>query len=117
MPVQSYRELRVWKAAVELTLEVYRITESFPASERFCLPSQLRRAAVSVASNIAEGHARSTRGEYRNFVSIARGSVIEIEVQLFLAEQLGYVQSPALIKARDYCDAISRMITNLKRAL
>jgi four helix bundle protein len=117
MPVQSYRELRVWNAAVELTLEVYRITESFPASERFCLTSQLRRAAVSVASNIAEGHARSTRGEYRNFVSIARGSVIEIEVQLFLAEQLGYVQSPALIKARDYCDAISRMITNLKRAL
>jgi len=117
MRVQSYRDLRVWNTAVKLTLEVYKIKESFPLSERFGLTSQLRRAAISVASNIAEGHARSTRGEYRNFVSIARGSTIEIEVQLFLAEQLGYVQAPMLIKAREYCDAISRMITNLKRAL
>ena len=102
---------------MELALEVYRITESFPSSERFGLTSQLRRAAVSIASNIAEGHARSTRGEYRNFVSIARGGVVEVEVQLFLGEQIGYVQPPALIKVRDYCDAISRMMTNLKRAL
>jgi four helix bundle protein len=107
----------VWNTAVELTLEVYRITESLPSSERFGLTSQLRRAAVSVASNIAEGHARSTRGEYRNFVSIARGSVIEIEVQLYLAEQIGYVKAPMLLKAREHCDAICRMITNLKRAL
>jgi len=117
MRVQSYRDLRVWNTAVELTLEVYRITESFPQSERFGLTSQLRRAAVSVASNIAEGHARSTRGEYQNFLSIARGSAIEVEVQLFLAEQLGYVQSSVIIKARRHCDAISRMITNLKRSL
>jgi len=117
MRVQSYRDLRVWNIAVELTLEVYRITDSFPSSERFGLTSQLRRAVVSVVSNIAEGHARSSRGEYSNFVSIARGSVVEVEVQLFLAEQLGYVQSTMLIKARDYCNAISRMLTNLKRAL
>jgi four helix bundle protein len=102
--VQSYRELRVWKTAVELTLEVYRVTESFPPSEQFGLKSQLRRAAVSIASNIAEGHGRSTRGEYRNFLSTARGSAIEVEVQLFLAEQIGYVQTPKLIKARDHCD-------------
>ena len=117
MRIQSYRDLRVWNTAVELTIEVYRLTESFPSSERFGLTSQLRRAAVSVASNIAEGHARSTRGEYKNHVSIARGSAIEVEVQLFLAEQLGFVKSPTLTKARDHCDAISRMITNLKRAL
>jgi four helix bundle protein len=96
---------------------VYQITETFPRSEQFGLTSQLRRAAVSVVTNIAEGHARSTRGEYRNSLSVARGSAIEVEVQLFLAEQLGYALSPKLIKARDYCDAISRMITNLKRAL
>jgi four helix bundle protein len=102
---------------VELTLEVYRVTESFPRSEQFGLTSQLRRAAVSIASNIAEGHARSTRGEYRSFLSIARGSVIEVEVQLSLAEQIGYVQSPTLTTARRYCDAVSRMITTLKRAL
>jgi four helix bundle protein len=117
MPVQSYRDLTVWKTAVQLTLEVYRITESFPPSERFGLTSQLRRAAVSVASNIAEGHARSTRGEYRNFLSTARGSTVEVEVQLFLAERLGYAQSPMLVEARRYCDAISRMITKLKRVL
>ena len=117
MGVQSYQDLKVWNIAMQLALEVYRITEPFPQSERFGITSQLRRAAVSVASNIAEGHARSTRGEFRNFLSIARGSVREIEVQLILAEQLGYVASPMLIKARDHCDAISRMITNLKRAL
>ena len=117
MRVQSYRDLRVWKTAVDLTLEVYRITDAFPPSERFGLTSQLRRAAISVASNIAEGHARSTRGEYRNFLSVARGSAIEVEVQLFLAEQIGYVESPVLVKARGYCDSISRMITRLKRAL
>jgi len=117
MGVRSYRDLTVWNTAVELTLEVYRITESFPQSERFGLTSQLRRAAVAIASNIAEGHARNTRGEYRNFLSVARGSTIEVEVQLFLAEQIGYVQSPTLIKARSYCDAISRMLTALKRAL
>ena len=117
MGVQSYQDLKVWNIAMQLALEVYRISEPFPQSERFGLTSQLRRAAVSVASSIAEGHARSTRGEYRNFLSIARGSAIEVEVQLFLAEQLDYVQSPVLTKARDHCDAISRMITNLKRSL
>ena|SRR6266550_2373325 len=117
MPVQSYRDLEVWKIAVDLTLEIYRITDSFPQSERFGLTSQLRRGAVSIASNIAEGHARSSRGEFRNFLSVARGSAIEVEVQLFLAEQIGYVQSSTLVNARGYCESISRMITNLKRAL
>jgi four helix bundle protein len=117
MRVQTYRDLKVWRIAVELMLEVYRITETFPRSEQFGLTSQLRRAAVSVVTNIAEGHARSTRGEYRNFLSIARGSAVEVEVQLFLAEQLGYVQSAMLLKGRDQCDAVSRMITNLKPAL
>ena len=114
---QSYRDLRVWNTAISLALEIYRITQSFPQSERFGLTAQLRRAAVSVPSNIAEGHARSTRGEYKHFLSIARGSVAEMEVQLTLAKELGYLQPPALAKPLDHCDAISRMITNLKRAL
>ena len=102
---------------MSLALEVYRITDRFPKAEQFGLTIQLRRAAVSVPSNIAEGHSRSTRGEYKNSLSIARGSVIEVEVQLTLAEQLGYVTSPVIASALDHCDAISRMITNLKRAL
>ncbi|MFL5632658.1 MAG: four helix bundle protein [Gemmatimonadaceae bacterium] len=114
---KSYRDLRVWSTAMALTLEVYRITESFPHGERFGLTSQLRRAAVSVPSNIAEGHARSTRGEYKNSLSVARGSIAEVEVQLCLAEQLGYVHSPVLVQALGYCDAISRMITRLRQAL
>ena len=114
---RSYRDLRVWNTAISLVLEVYRITESFPNAERFGLTSQLRRAAISVPSNIAEGNARSTRGEYKNFLSIARGSVVEVEVQLTLAERLGYVESPVLADALDHCDAVSRMLTNLKRAL
>ncbi|HJQ55027.1 MAG TPA: four helix bundle protein [Gemmatimonadaceae bacterium] len=113
----SYRDLRVWNTAISLVLEVYRITELFPHTERFGLTSQLRRAVVSVPSNIAEGHARSSRGEYKNHLSMARGSVAEVEVQLNLAERLGYVKPPTLATALDHCDAISRMITNLKRAL
>ena len=106
----SYRNLRVWNRAISLTLEVYRITARFPRTEQFGLTSQLRRAAVSVASG-------SARGEYKNFLSIARGSVIEVEVQLTLAEKLGYVQSLGLASALDDCDAVSRMITNMKRGL
>jgi four helix bundle protein len=113
----GYRDLQVWDKAMELVLEVYRITALFPQDERFGLTAQLRRAAVSVPSNIAEGHARTTRREYKTFLSIARGSVAEVEVQLTLAERLGYLQSGAPAKALDYCDAISRMLTNLKRAL
>ena len=113
----GYRDLRVWNKAIALVLDVYRITEKFPHSERFGLTTQLRRAAVSVPSNIAEGHSRATRGEYKTFLSIARGSVAEVEVQLTLAEQLGYVNLSVASNALDCCDAISRMITNLRRAL
>jgi len=113
----GYRELRVWNAALALVLEVYQLTELFPVSERFGLTAQLRRAAVSVPSNIAEGHARFTPGEYKNSLSIARGSVAEIEVQLTLSERLHYAQPVDLTNAFEYCDAISRMITNLKRTL
>jgi four helix bundle protein len=113
----NYRDLRVWNAAISLVVEIYGITETFPQNERFGLTSQLRRAAVAVPSNIAEGRARTTRGEYKNALSVARGSVAEVEVQLTLAERLGYVQSSMLANAFDQCDAISRMLTNLKRAL
>jgi four helix bundle protein len=113
----NYRNLRVWGTAMSLVLEVYRITRSFLRAEEFGLTSQIRRAAVAVPSNIAEGHGRSTRGEYKNFLSAARGSVIEVEVQLILSKELGYVQASDIATALDRCDAISRMITKLKRAL
>src|SRR5687768_4574073 len=111
--VQSYRDLKVWQKSVALTEEVYRITSMFPRDELYGLSSQLKRAAVSIAANIAEGHARSTRGEYRNHVSIARGSVTEVEVLLLIAERIRVVSSSELTGAREFCDAISRMLTNL----
>jgi four helix bundle protein len=100
-----------------LVVEVYRVTDAFPPIERFALTAQLRRAAVSIPSNIAEGHARFTPGEYKNSLSVARGSVAEVEAQLIVAQRLGYTDGPAVAAAFEYCDAISRMITNLRRAL
>jgi four helix bundle protein len=76
---ESFRDLSVWQRAIELTVGVYQLTAAFPDSERFGLTSQLRRAAVSIASNIAEGYGRATKGEYLQFLGHARGSVSEVE--------------------------------------
>jgi four helix bundle protein len=115
--IQSYRDLRVWQTAMDLAVEVYRLTSTFPVDERYGLTAQLRRAAVSIASNIGEGHGRTTRGEYLQHLSLARGSAVEVEVQLTISERLGYLGAADLERARDFTGAICRMITNLKRAL
>jgi four helix bundle protein len=81
----SYRELVVWQRAVELSLSIYKLTASFPSDERFGLTDQIRRAAVSVASNIAEGYGRTTKGEYLQFLGHARGSIFEVQTQLTIA--------------------------------
>jgi four helix bundle protein len=117
MEIQSYRDLRVWQVSMDLAVNVYEVTESFPMHERFGLTAQLRRATVSIASNIAEGHGRSTKGEYLQHISIARGSTIEVEVQLLIAERLGYTDAETLAVARERCESICRMLTRLKRAL
>ena len=77
--LESYRELRVWQRAIEMTLAIYRLTTSFPKEELFGLTSQLRRATVSVASNIAEGYGRNSKGEYKQFLGVARGSTLELK--------------------------------------
>ena len=91
MPLQNFKELNVWKKAYELTLLIYKETEKFPKSEVFGLSSQLRRAAVSIASNIAEGYQRQHGGEYVQFLSIAFGSCAEVETQLLLCQDLHYL--------------------------
>jgi four helix bundle protein len=91
--VQSYRDLIVWQKSVELVLEIYRATQDFPRAETYGLVSQLRRAAVSVPSNVAEGHARLSTGEYRQFLGHARGSLMEIETQILISQRLGYMNS------------------------
>ena len=88
---RTYRDLKVWQDARNLAVDVYRCTENFPKTETFGLQIQLRRAAVSVASNIAEGQGRNTRGEFIQFLGHARGSLLEIETQLSIAHELGYL--------------------------
>ena len=89
----SYRDLVAWKRAVELVTHVYGLTKSFPDDERYGLAAQLRRAAVSVASNIAEGQGRFSRGEFKQFLGHTRGSLLEIETQMTIATNLGYLDS------------------------
>lgn len=98
---QSYRDLIAWQKAMQLVTEVYRATKQFPADERYGLINQLRRAAVSVPSNIAEGQARFSAKEFHRFLSNARGSLVEIETQVEIASNLGYllqVEKSALLK-------------------
>jgi four helix bundle protein len=90
-----YKELKAWQKSMELTFEVYRCTQQFPATEMYGLTSQMRRAAVSVASNIAEGKGKSSDGEFTLFLCHARGSLHELETQTLIAEQLGYLQNAA----------------------
>ena len=86
----SFKELIVWQKAVQMSLAIYKLTSSFPAAERFGLTNQLRRAAVSVASNIAEGYGRSSKGQYLVFLGHARGSNFEIQTQLVISRSLGF---------------------------
>jgi four helix bundle protein len=90
--VKSFRDLRVWQTAMEIVPAVYRLVRPLPQEERFALGDQIRRAAVSIPSNIAEGHARRYTKEYLQHLSIARGSLAELHTLLLLAEKLGYLQ-------------------------
>lgn len=108
--VRDFTDLRVWRSAMDLAEEVYRLTWTFPRQEHYGLANQLQRAAVSVPSNIAEGHGRSQSGEYMRFLSIARGSLAEMKTQLMLATRLGYVQE-------DNCSVLIVRIDDLRRQI
>jgi len=94
MKVQLYRELIAWQKAMDFAVEVYRVTKRFPDDERYGITSQLRRAVVSISSNIAEGQGRQSTGEFRQFLGHARGSLLESETQIQLAERLHYLPAP-----------------------
>ena len=114
---RSFRNLTVWQRAVEMTLEVYKLTGGFPSSERFGLTNQLRRASVSVASNIAEGYGRASTGEYFQFLGHARGSVSEVETQLVIAKALGFGKKESLEAAEGLCSEVGRMLRALMKSL
>ena len=115
--IQSHRDLIVWQKAVDLVEHIYRLTECFPAEERIGLVFQIKRAAVSVPANIAEGYARSSRKNYAQFLSIAKGSLMEVEALLTIAQRLGYVKAAGVVPSRALIEEISKMLTRLRERL
>ncbi len=113
----NYKELIVWQKSVELAKEAYRITRLLPREECYVLSEQMRRAAVSIPSNIAEGQSRNTKKDFINFLSIAKGSNAELETQCILCVELGFVQQAEISKALLLSHEIGRMLTALKKAL
>lgn len=116
IPVRSYRDLRVWQGSKGLVLSVYKVTQGFPKEEVYGLTSQMRRAAVSVPSNIAEGNARSTK-EYIRFIDIALGSLAELETQMELSESLGFMTQQQMSELFSQTDVIGRMLRKLSQSL
>lgn len=114
--VKSFRDLDIWHLSVELAETVYRVTARFPKSELFALSSQMRRAAVSIPSNIAEGRARSSTREFLYFLSISKGSLAELETQLELAIRLDYTGSD-LHAARTQTEVLGKKINRLQTSL
>ena len=115
--LQSYRELLVWQKAMELATMVYRLTEPFPKREIYGLAAQLRRAGVSVPSNIAEGYGRGSRREYLQFLTIAQGSLKELETQVLLAERLTYATAVQASRVLSEAEAVGKMLGSLIRSL
>jgi len=115
--VESYRDLKVWQRGMKLVEQVYTLTEPFPASEKYELTSQLRRAAVSVPSNIAEGWGHSSQKQYIHFLELARSSLFEIETQIRIANRLGYVNADERDQLLSETDAQSKMLLSLMRSL
>jgi len=104
-------------AAIELTVLVYKLTSEFPAAERFGLTSQMRRAAVSIASNIAEGYGKFSKGEYLLFLGHARGSCAEVETQLVIAKELGFGPSELITSAHSCADEVGKMLVALMKSV
>jgi four helix bundle protein len=114
---RSYRDLDVWKLAIEIVKDIYRVTEKFPPAELFGLTTQLRRAAISIPSNIAEGQGRNSSKEFRQFLAIALGSLAEVETQLIIASEIGYLASSEPTKLLADLDTIRKMIKSLSGSL
>jgi four helix bundle protein len=108
--IQSFRDLQVWQKSMQLAVAVYRVTKDFPREELYGLTSQIRRSAVSVPSNIAEGQGRLNLGEFRQFLGIARGSNCELQTQLEIASSLGLGNAESLHEATGLSHEVGKMI-------
>ena len=114
---RSYTELTAWKNAMMLAVAVYEASKSWPSDERFRLTSQVRRAVVSISSNVAEGQGRNGQREFLNHLSIAHGSLCEVETQLHLAQRLGYLDSAQLSRLLGLCVDVGNPLRGLIRHL
>ena len=115
--MKNYSELIAWQKAMDLVEFVYRATSAFPADERFGLTSQLRRAAVSIPSNIAEGQGRTSTAEFLHHLSIAYGSLREVETQILLGGRLGYSQQSETASVMDLAGEVGRLLNGLANSL
>jgi len=115
--ISSYRDLRVWQLGMDLAEACYRLTRSFPQDEVFALTAQVRRAAISIPANVAEGYGRETRGDYVKFLRISQGSLKELETHLLLAERVLSVPTGDLAGILRQADDLGRMLRSLIRSL
>ena len=117
MPLRRFQDLIVWKKAMQLTSETYRLVKKLPNEERYALSDQMRRAAVSIPSNIAEGQARHTKREFIQFLHIAKGSNAELMTQYLICVNLKYFTMEELQNAIDLCDEVERLLCGLIKRL
>ena len=114
---RHYRELIAWQKAMDLAALAYQVSRMLPVDERFGLCTQMQRASVSVAANIAEGHERRSSKEYRRFLSIASASLAELETHLLLAQRIGYVDADAVLEPLTLAGEVGRIIRGIERAV
>lgn len=107
--MHNLKELKIWKKAIDLAVKVYRVTSLFPLEEKYGLTSQIRRAAVSISSNIAEGAGRNSEKEFKYFSGIANGSSFELQTQLFISNKLSLINNEDLEKLHQYIDELQKM--------
>jgi four helix bundle protein len=115
--IKDYKELEIWKKGIEIVREVYRMTDKFPDKELYGLTSQMRRSAISIPSNIAEGFRRQSSKEFKQFLNIALGSLAELETQLIIAKELSYLKEADSDKTLENIDHSIRMVVTLSRKL
>ena len=115
--VESHKDLVVWQKSMDLVVLVYKLVQELPKSEQYALSDQIRHAAVSIPSNIAEGKSRNSIKEYKHFIGIAKGSVAELETQLLICERIGYFNKEEISNTLGLLDEVSKMLTKLNNVL
>ncbi len=113
----NYKDLRIWQSSFNLSIEILKITKKFPKDERFNLVSQLNRAAISIPSNIAEGHGRGSQRDFHRFCSIAKGSANEVETQVLIANQMGYINAAESTHLIHQIESVLRQLIAFQKTL